>query len=163
MPYGIDHSSLNFFQVPAISDVNQAAQVTAYDAALGRLSVGGRQIGDTGWRAITPINGWSGTFHIRRTGDVVHVRTDGTPMSDAAATDHTLYNLPVGFRVGSSNTHYSFIPAANDTGADPATLLIRLAHSMQARWTVGTRTSLRFGGTWTTTDAWPVSLPGVAA
>lgn len=38
--------------VPAITATNQPAQVTAYQASTGRLAIGGREIGDTGWRKV---------------------------------------------------------------------------------------------------------------
>lgn len=73
-------------EVPPITGANQAAQVTAYDANTGRLAIGGREIGDTGWRELarwdaagTFISGSLGAPFVPRTGSAgwVMIRRNG--------------------------------------------------------------------------------------
>lgn len=139
--------------VPAISGTSQAAQVTAYDATTGRLAIGGVEMGDTGWRDVSVINSWTGTLHIRRTGNVVHAYAvadlDGT-----SATSNGFYQAPIGFRAKST----FYVVTATQT---PATATAWANASMLASTHRGS--GLRFNITYSTTDAWPTSLPGTAA
>jgi hypothetical protein len=67
--------------IPAITAAGQAAQVTAFDAAVGQLAIGGVEMGDTGWRDVSSLlrtglakmTGSSpGVARMRRLGNVIH-------------------------------------------------------------------------------------------
>jgi hypothetical protein len=62
--------------IPAATAATHAAQVSAIDAATGRLAIGGRRgLNDTGWRNITSLcaNVDAGNVYIRRRGDDVEL------------------------------------------------------------------------------------------
>lgn len=182
----VDLTGASSVSVPAASAANHAAQVTAIDASLGRLAIGGYEIGDTGWREMVSwtagvqdvsgqewtINtselsiGGTGSIQMRRVGNTVHVRFP-------SATANTL--------TISATTANSIISMSSTSGmrADTAGMAVPLvvgsAYNSTATadlvsvssWRVIAASSgqvLR-GTMWSypTTVAWPTSLPGTAA
>jgi hypothetical protein len=154
--------------VPAPSGIGQAAQVSAIDAATGRLAIGGREIGDTGWRNVASLltTGWAikanGYAQIRRVGNEVHW---SAWLDGSSATGNNVQNLLSGFRdsVKGLNGAQSFTALASD-----GNLLWRVvtATGYSIINNGGAQLSgsaYQMSGSWTTTDPWPNSLPGVAA
>jgi hypothetical protein len=118
----LDFSTAPVMWVPAISGPSQAAQVTAYDATTSRLAIGGREIGDTGWRTLVtwtaagaltkgtlgadfvPVAGVAGSIQVRRVGAQVWMAI--TALASAGAWTAGSYRplfggtdrLPLGFR-----------------------------------------------------------------
>lgn len=96
---GVDLSGAGSVKVPAVSGASQAAQVTAYDAALGIADVVGAEIGDTGWRNVSADleTGWAaGAFQICRRGGLVWLRVRNLDYSGGGSS--SVYQVPVGFR-----------------------------------------------------------------
>lgn len=98
---------------------NNIATMTS--SATGRLAIGGREIGDTGWRNIPVGNGWTGNVHVRRTGQAVSVKF--FVVDPIAATNEvvTATALPSGF----APTHWVGFDVARSPGSgqlSPATV-----------------------------------------
>lgn len=177
-----DFSGSSSVRVPAISGANQAAQVTAYDAATGRLAIGGHEIGDTGWRRITswdaagvvigealgslfsPVAGQAGFADIRRIGDVCYLRLMRLNKTHSARIQlWNTFTLPNGFR------HLS----AYDSGPWVAVDALTVANSWAVSF-AGSNTRLDIMGpifsmggatltlSWPAQEVWPTSLPGIA-
>lgn len=145
--------------VPAATGAGQAAQVTAFDAATGRLAVGGHEVGDTGPRDLrsTLQNGWSAlTFSARRIGPVVHVLVRGL-------TDGTV-NSCHDFSVIGSPASGSIFTMADATNVGPVVELNRVLVQGSGQFTASAAATVEMYGamTWTTSDPWPAVLPGVA-
>lgn len=90
-------SSATSVAVPAISGTSQAAQVTAYNAPLNQLAIGGYEIGDTEWRNISSsfATGWTGFLWVKRISGAVFAQGRVTAGPTAAAYVAT---IPAGFR-----------------------------------------------------------------
>lgn len=120
------------------------------------------EYGDTGWRNLTAVsllNGWTtSSFYLRRVGNVVNV--SGT-FSKASTTGVGIYTLPSGFRCTPVDVYSKF--GATSTSDDVAEWFVIAAnHTLSAKYTLMTGTTLYLHGSWLTTDAWPSSLPGSA-
>lgn len=117
--------------------------------------------GDTGWREITPATGWtivSGqNLAIRRVGFEVHVTGY---LSRASGASASIYNLPTGFRPARYSPQivaYSLTPPINS-------LLIDVAPTGEIQPVAEVLTSTHYlSMKWSTTDAWPTTLPGTAS
>lgn len=128
------------------------------DPLTGRLSVGGREIGDTGWRNVSSLleNGWTGTIRIRRHGYVVEMQI--APIVATSATSDTFLTQTLlggtGFRPKDGVGWQSIVSNTSAYFRQVSGLL-----------EVVNRATGTYYGTfvWTTTDSWPTSLPGVAA
>jgi Collagen triple helix repeat (20 copies). len=118
--------------------------------------------GDTGMRQIgavgTLLNGWTaataGDILLRREGSTV---TLSAKINNTSATNDIFYNLPVGFRPRTQSS----VPINGNTGNGT----FRYARASWDGNVAIYRTTvedLYIGGTWTTTDAWPATLPGTA-
>lgn len=144
-------------EVPAITGVNQAARVTAYDATTGRLAIGNCEVGDTGWRNITSllVNGWTATAVLcRRTGAQVWVSLDN--LNGSAATSNQVLVLPTGF--GSTKLLYN-VGAGTAAGALDKPMWVSAASALAS----STRLNSILGMFQFPTDvAWPTSLPGTS-
>lgn len=118
--------------------------------------------GDTGWRDITSLyGGWTGTLKIRRTTNRVTVRSkyDGGGINGTAATQNSFYVPPSGFRMDT---------VGNDAISAASSSRLLPPDGTLYRNTVNLACTLRtaqagFYGSYTTDDAWPSVLPGVAA
>ena len=116
--------------------------------------------GDTGARSIGDllVNGWVTTATnvvLQRTGNIV---TLNGQFNSTAATSAVLYTLPTGFRPKTPN--------AVPINAQVAGSTLKWAF---ARWDgqlqcdiATTSNNLLLGGSWSSTDAWPTTLPGAA-
>lgn len=128
--------------------------------------------GDTGWRSLTvpnvaPLDG-SGTIKIRRVNDRISLQFDGVGYTGTGVSEYLTAAgfIPAGFQPG-----YGDNPAATvgNVNANKMFILgilqasrIRLLNSVSGWPGVGVD-ALRGQLTWTTTQTWPTSLPGVAA
>jgi hypothetical protein len=115
--------------------------------------------GDTGWRAITASleNGWSAAaVYLRRTNSTVELVA--TTFTGAGASSGVFYTLPTGYAPISLNTYYL---AAAGTGATTHSFLNNGSALTMAGTYTGV-TSARLSAMWTTTAAWPTTLPGSA-
>jgi hypothetical protein len=161
--------------VPVPTASGQAAQISAIDAATGRLAIGGREIGDTGWRNISSLllNGWTGKLEVRRVGPDVIFRTGysgSNSLDGSAATDATFLNpaaLPPGFRWDTGFSSDRSIPFYQTTGA-----AIVSGYWFQSDWSApgfgaAANKYTFFTGevrnTAPVSGGWPTSLPGTAA
>jgi hypothetical protein len=174
--------------VPAPSASGQAAQVSAIDAATGRLAIGGKEIGDTGWRKLASWTGgvqgatgqaftidletWTlvgtGSIQIRRIGPNIEVKfpqVAGNSIGPVTADSFGLLSesanyWPDGYRPDSFDT----TAFGTDGAVTSKGIRMRSASgvgtpSFSSNTTVGMhRASLSF----LTNNAWPTTLPGVA-
>jgi len=155
--------------VPAATAANHAAVVTAIDATTGRLAIGGREVGDTGWRDISSLlsTGWTlgtnGVFRIRRVGNVVSIHFRNLAYSSGGTTaiiNATNGPQIAGFAPSATNQFlYTLQPLANGT------LNLRQGHVTTFPEIVVAVTESGPTGqfTFTTTASWPSALPGTAA
>ena len=115
--------------------------------------------GDTGWRNISSllVNGWTGSAYVKRTAEVITLELDAVVGNAATAT--TVLTLPVGFRVTTRNSRLLYHTTA--------TALKRFFLDNSGALTflgVVPEASTVYGQGLTPTDnAWPTTLPGVAA
>lgn len=157
--------------IPAGNAATEAAQITAYAAGTGRISIAGVEMGSTGWRSCaatdlgSPANVTTSVTRWRRVGGVVQVYfasfTTGASWADTDGADNNLV-IPAGFRperggtVGVARNSVTGLQSYVFTdGAVPSTLLrvgrVNMAASQGIQATVVS---------WPTDDAWPASLPG---
>jgi hypothetical protein len=156
-------------QVPAISGANQAAQVTAYDAALGQLAIGGIEMGDTGWRDVSGelLNGWAASsVLLRRVGSTCTMVLQG--LDPALQTNTVFYTFSTGFRVrpldDTQGRNRAWFPIATQTTADTPDAWVHVTGSNGANVETAEVSSSMFGQfSWSTGDDWPVALPGIEA
>lgn len=119
--------------------------------------------GDTGWRNVTPANGWSGLLFIRRLGNVVDLRIEG--INPVTATSPILYTFPAGFNPAGVAT----IPRLRGVVAAGAgtTITIRRFYVQNSELTVDTplAVNLAWQGQLSgiTSAPWPTTLPGTPA
>lgn len=112
--------------------------------------------GDTGSRDMSSLllNGWTGTLRLQRNGNVV--QWSATALGGTAASAITIATIPAGFLpgvlakpiIGTINAAIVFLP-------------VTALASLVWGGTLPQATSLQFGGTYLTADAWPAVLPGV--
>lgn len=153
--------------------VGAPAPVTAYDPVTGRLAIGGVEVGNTGRRIIITsaqlTTAFGGTvtgagITISRHGNVVFLEFSATNASGSSLNAATLGTIPTGFRpsvVGrmllsrvngfGTSAALGFTPAGTVFGIYDLPAL-----STWGAWPVEGVIS------YTTPDAWPVTLPGVA-
>ncbi|MDO5373020.1 MAG: hypothetical protein Q4F10_06165 [Corynebacterium glutamicum] len=129
------------------------------DTTVGtRIFAGNTMIhGDTGWRNISASlqSGWTGTLLIKRSGGEVMVR--GLDMSPTNATGVNLVELPTGFQ--GINRHP--IPAYSLASAPVYCRVIN--YLIQLDRTTGSNVARDLTGSFPTSQAWPVTLPGIPA
>lgn len=151
----------------ADADTATAAQRTAVDSTLGRLAIDNAEIGDTGWRDVTGdlLNSWSATgIRLRRTGSTVHLMISN--LSGASKTDNALLTLPSGFRrtveVGTATANRAYWLGAG--GRDfflTDTIYFNIQGTNGDTVEGGSAVAAQYAdASWTTSDAWPTSLPG---
>ena len=117
---------------------------------------------DTGWRDVSAQleNGWAGGyFLLRRIGNRVEFNI--AALSAASATSGTPYTLPTGFRIGAPYAAHRGIWYKTDMtlrriSTDRVSSPIVVSNYAAADTLYGSDTGF-------TVDAWPTSLPGVAA
>lgn len=117
--------------------------------------------GDTGAREVVLVDGWECYgAKIRRTGSTVSMVIRN--MSGASALSPTFYRLPSGFRDSGVNIfgQPSMGLMASKTDSSPVNLISVYSGALN---TSSRGTDLQLNRTWTTSDPWPTSLPGVAA
>lgn len=119
---------------------------------------------DTGLRLVA-VDGasWSGNVHLRRRGGVVEVKADTSRLTMPAAGTDTVMTLPSGFRaVGNGFTHgLSFNHTTNYVF--PMLMSSGGAIYYYATASRSAGNTLSFTLVFTTSNAWPTSLPGSAA
>lgn len=118
--------------------------------------------GDTGWREIVPINGWTGSIYVRRTNSTVFYRGK---IDAKAATSSTAWDIPPGFRIGNilstQGQGYEYGRAIVST--DENEPKIRNVNFYFSRFSITSyNTSHTYGInlSYPTTIDWPTSLPG---
>jgi hypothetical protein len=168
-PVVLDFDQAAAVTVPAATAATHAAQVSAIDAATGRLAIGGKEIGDTGWRNVSSLllNGWTqsgGVVLLRRQGRRVTLWIAGTSnqgIDASAATSNVFLRSPSGFSLGTSptNARYYFMDV------DGVLVKTYTANDDLGASGFGTAVKVQTMGeqTWHTADAWPSTLPGTAA
>lgn len=114
--------------------------------------------GDTGWRNITSLSSQltSGTFRVRRMGDVVHASFDDAKTSNASGD--SIVVIPDGFRASASYLGALYGYASNAWGYG-----YRVDNIGNLRFTTTPAIWLRDSRQWVTAQAWPTSLPGTPA
>lgn len=135
---------------------------------------GGRDLvnNDTGWRSITYANsgspaGWLSAgyaFYIRRIGNVVYVRAAGTLSGSWTNADiaANCIAIPAGFKQQSYLQGPQWF-SRNTTTSAMATWECSNANGLRIRFgAVANDVSDAVFATWTTSDAWPTTLPGTA-
>jgi hypothetical protein len=151
--------------VPAATAATHAAQVTAMDATTGRLAIGGREIGDTGWRqasdfltaAWEPVSANETFVAIRRTGDLVHIRLIIENVSGVTQTvGAQVLVLPSGW----APEGFSQAAQATDGGGNGLTT------AFNGRWdlmiSVADAGVVNVAATYPVSSAWPTTLPPAA-
>lgn len=141
------------------------------DATTGRLSIGGVEMGNTGWRNLSiadlgsPVNLSAVQVYYKRSGQTVTARiglfSTGASWVDNDSADNNI-TIPSGFQpyrggvVGAARNGVSgaqtFVFAVDTV---PSALLRVGRINLAANQTVQSVTV-----SWITSDAWPVSLPG---
>ncbi len=113
--------------------------------------------GDTGWRNITTVNGWTvAGLQIRRVGSIVSLRF--YLLDPATATDTVFVTIPSGFRIGVNTT----VGVIEPSGAVGPLQMLDTGNAYLP-------TSRIYGNglycevSYNTMQAWPVTLPGTAA
>lgn len=105
----------------------------------------------TGWRLMPLVNGWTGALYMKRVGTNVFMKAEG--LNGSAASSAVVALVPPGFQSEGS---------INERG------LLHSTSSAVSRWWCGTDAfsspnglgNLYGSGSWDTTDAWPLTLPG---
>lgn len=152
--------------------------VTARDTSLGRLAIGGYEVGDTGWRDVA--SSWGGgnftwnNLYVRRIGSIVKIQ--GNFEFTAASSSAALVSLAAGFQsnnpvVDGLNAAMRYVPLLHPADAYDTTnqgvpalgfaASIYLSSSHKAIY--GQGNPVYIVAEFTTDDAWPTSLPGTAA
>ena len=135
------------------------------DVATGRLSIGGREIGDTGWRTAGAMlgAGWSAAFgagqtRIRRSGNVVEVQAliENTSGASKPGSGGVIFAPVAGFNL--AGNHVTFCPQIGGYVATAISTLITGFFSNSAAIAAGGY--IAWTTTWLTADAWPATLPG---
>lgn len=162
----VDLSGAVSVAVPAATAAAHAAQVSAINATTGQLAVGGRAIGDTGWRNVAPINGWTGTLLMRRVGQLVECSLNG--VNGAAQTAARISFLPVGFRGGApgadaTNGRVQALMASTHNGLPQAGLGVQVGGTSNEDLNGVGAGAMHGRFSFLTSDAWPTTLPGTAA
>jgi hypothetical protein len=118
---------------------------------------------DTGWRNVSAslLNSRTGTLYIRRIGAVVAIKGGAT-----GSDQNDFYTLPTGFRTGDNNfrtfvqrTSASKQYAGRLYTADASGANVAVA-AVEGTPTLASGDTWNPSIQWTTTDAWPSSLPG---
>jgi len=142
--------------VPGVTyaDTDATLGVSTWIKASGTGNTGWKPlIADTGFRSVAGslINSWTASAAvIRRINNTVELRFISLTGGSAAA----VYNLPSGFQPTSSNVRAVFF-GADDVATAPVVIGTAITLPAVAAGT--------FCVTYTTTQAWPTSLPGSAA
>jgi len=114
--------------------------------------------GDTGLRYVSSLllNGWAGSAYLRRVGSAVELRFDS--LSAAAATAGTAMTLPSGFTLTGGLTHrgllYTNAVTLRRVSTYTDVIIVGYVAGDTLHGTIGIAL---------TSDAWPTTLPGVAA
>jgi hypothetical protein len=165
--------------VPAGDAANEAAQITAYDAATGRIAIGAVEMGNTGWRTILqwdasgvfsvgsafsgtgwePRTGVAGYVRLRRTGSIVTIAYVGVQTTSTGPT--SMISIPAGFR----NASTFLTPWFTSGSAEVARRLTAngnvLGRAQSSAFAVGDRTPNEVTEvSFVTVETWPSSLPG---
>ncbi|AZS08722.1 minor tail protein [Arthrobacter phage Litotes] len=117
--------------------------------------------GDTGWRDIKTllVNGWTANVvYLRRQGDRCTLK--GLTLDGSALTSTTFLNLTSGFRPQHGDSYFQ----ANTISAAFALMAVGLSGAVRAQTGQTMYGSpAYFEISWTTTEAWPTTLPGSAS
>lgn len=121
--------------------------------------------GDTGWRELTPINGWTGSLYVRRVNGTVFYRG---VLNAAAATNGNAWDIPIGFRIGnilsSQGQGYDYGRAiVSSEGNSPEVRNMNFYFSRFNILGYSPAHSYGISVSYSTTNGWPESLPGVPA
>jgi hypothetical protein len=169
-------------EVPAATAATHAAQVSAIDAATGRLAIGGIEMGSTPWRKVLSWTSGvqdatnqaftlsqtligTGSIDIRRDRNTIKLRMKGStgagitiPTGSADFGDA----WPSGFRFMDFTLAGTLL--GNYSGASVWLDRRSVIDDVRTNNTTGSAITLTAAaGEWDTDDAWPTSLPGTAA
>ncbi|UQS94692.1 minor tail protein [Arthrobacter phage Zeina] len=121
--------------------------------------------GDTGWRDLTPVNGWTATsLKLRRIGQTVYLHAANANGS-AATTDAISEVLGVGFRCNVLPVSVR-VPVMTGTTTDATRAAAVDISTNNLRVFGAAYTALTAGNiyvTYPTIDTWPTTLPGTAS
>jgi len=152
-----DQTIAGKLSISAATAATHAAQVSAIDATTGRLALGGKEIGDTGWREVPPINGWTADLlQIRRVGNIVFLKVAG--LDGGSATSPGFLAMPGGFAgILNDDLRNAFID--NDGGE---TVRTYGGSSWLVAGSYTAVTALYAADSMPVAVSWPTSLPGTA-
>ena len=116
---------------------------------------------DTGWRLLSPENGWAGEIRLRRFGPMVHFRARS--LSGVAAASSNVIQIPSGFKPGPNLPAHGMGNKSSNaqSGSDPIGAVGGGNNDLVR--TLGTTASWTNGSAsieWMTSDPWPTTLPG---
>ena len=129
---------------------NSGRTMWAWDYINGREQL---IYGDTGWRSISLLNGWTGEAMVKREGQNVRLKVRN--LNGSAATSTSCVQLPDGFKVLVLDLPFQYGNTTRRAGFNASGQLFLDTTVVQGSYW----TELSFG----TTDAWPASLPGTAS
>lgn len=136
----------------------------AYDTAMAALPANSPKVADTGWRLLSPENGWTGEIRLRRFGSIVHFRARS--LNGTAATSSNVIQIPSGFKPGPNLPAHGMGNKSSNaqSGSDPIGAVGGGSNDLVR--TFGTITTWTGGSAsieWMTSDAFPATLPGTPA
>ena len=116
---------------------------------------------DTGWRLLSPENGWTGEIRLRRFGPMVHFRARA--LNGTASTSSNVIQIPSGFKPGPNLPAHGMGNKSSNaqSGSDPIGAVGGGNNDLVR--TFGTTSSWTGGSAsieWMTSDAFPTALPG---
>ena len=120
------------------------------------------EYGDTGWRNISSLltNGWGGSVYARRINASVELRTEGLTRS---ATSTDIMSLPAGF-LPDTVAGFGFRFTLHQADSTASQTRFRTISSGLTTVHTSSVPGPYYGGTmWTTSEAWPTTLPGTPA
>lgn len=119
--------------------------------------------GDTGLRIITLENGYSGTFYLRRVGNIVNA-TGTVVRPPGGSFNGKFLTIPSGFAPSTSTWVYT---AVRNNGSSATFWLYRqntdLTFTDSNAGNETDTSQTRIDVSWTTNQAWPTTLPGTAS
>lgn len=121
--------------------------------------------GDTGWRDVSGmlINGWEGNLFVKRTGNLVSYRGR---LSAASATNANAWDIPSGFHIGTLRSVGGYDYGTAQVWTDENLPMIRRVSFYFQRFNISSYQPGEVyvvGLSYTSTNSWPSTLPGVPA
>lgn len=114
--------------------------------------------GDTGWRRLTLLNGWTGIVDVRRVGQTVHYRLNN--VNGTVASDNKVVDWPVGFGPDSIGGQFAHFLNSTATGIQGIYMGSDTGLNLNKGSTYAGAAYSPFN--FLTQQSWPTSLPGSA-